>query len=448
MAEKSQVIAIVGGQWGDEGKGKIVDFFATDATAVIRAQGGDNAGHTVVNEYGKFALHLIPAGIFNPNTINIIGAGVALNLESLTKENQYLNEKNISTDNLIISPKTHLTFQYQLFLDELQETLKGDWRVGTTKRGIGPTYMDKAQRIGVRATSLKNPDKLISQLDNILKEKRAYLMNQNLFDLTREMLDQAVAGQAFSKTQVSDLLYKADRAVTDIFYTEYYEELIKSSHELFADKIKDAVEVVNKLLETTSKIVIEGAHGTLLDLDHGTYPRVTSSSPTAAGLLLGAGIPPRLLTRVVGVFKAYPTRVGEGAFPTEITGYQADLIRDKGGEFGTTTLRPRKIGFFDGVAAGYADCINGFTDIALTKVDTLSDAGPVKICVGYALEGKLLENFPADDEGLSRCKPIFIEGFSLPKDLDIYCEYISRFFKEAKISFIGIGQAREDLIIL
>lgn len=417
-----EIIAVVGGQWGDEGKGKIVDYLAHDADVVVRAQGGDNAGHTIRNEKGKFALHLIPAGIFNPDSLNIIAAGTALNPKTLLEEMASLEKRNVSVDNLIIDPKAHLAFDYHRVLDGFQEDSRGDHKIGTTKRGIGPTYMDKAERIGLPAQLLLDTDAALKQLEFVLERKR----------------------RSFPSLKDKDELQAG-----------YYEELLISSKKRLAEMIMPITEIVNDRLMAGQKFVIEGAHGALLDIDHGTYPRVTSSNSTVGGLLVGAGIPPRYLTKSVGIFKAYQSRVGEGGMPTELLNDVGDKLREIGGEFGTTTGRPRRVGWFDGPAARYAQAINGFTDIAITKVDTLSDFENLHVCKQY--EGG--EPFTPDDAKLLEQKAIYesFEGWGqlnassfeeLPQSAQDYCRLIETMIPNARLSFIGTGPARDDLIVV
>ncbi len=424
--KQPEVIAIIGGQWGDEGKGKIVDYLAASADVVIRSQGGDNAGHTVINDQGKFGLHLVPAGIFNPKTLNIIGAGVALNPKTLMKEIGELTARGVSFDNLVISPKSHLAFDYHLFIDGHQEEARGTKRIDTTKRGIGPTYMDKAERVGLQARLLLDPDRLLSELDGILASKRKRL------GLTNEVLE-----------------------------TSYYESFVREAGQALGHYIRDTEPLVEQHLAQGSRFVLEGAHGTLLDLDHGTYPMVTASNSTTGGLLVGAGMPPLALTKVVGIFKAYQTRVGAGGMPTELTNELADTIRDRGQEFGTTTGRPRRIGYFDGVAARYAHRLNGFTDIAITKVDTLAGLGDLKLATGYTSGGKV-SDFQTDNQLLSSCVAQYqdfggwtsdeLEGVTtydaLPGNLKDYSKALMACMPGANLSFIGVGRSREQLIRL
>lgn len=423
----SEVIAVIGGQWGDEGKGKIVDYLAATADVVIRSQGGDNAGHTVINELGKFGLHLVPAGIFNPHTLNIIGAGVALNPKSLMKEITELTARGVSFDNLVISPKSHLAFDYHLFIDSSQEEARGAKRIDTTKRGIGPTYMDKAERIGLQTRLLFTPDRLLDELDGVLKTKRQRLGVDN-----------------------------------EVLHASYYEAFIREAAAALKPFIRDTEPLIEEHLEKGSRFVLEGAHGTLLDLDHGTYPMVTASNSTAGGLLVGAGMPPLALTKVVGIFKAYQTRVGAGGMPTEITGELADKLRDAGQEFGTTTGRPRRIGYFDGVAARYAHRLNGFTDIAITKVDTLADMGELKVATAYTNEVGSPMPFQTENSHLEGCQAHYetypgwtapeLEGVTtydgLPDSLKHYSQGLMDTMPGARLSFIGVGRSRDQLIRL
>lgn len=430
MENRPEVIVVAGAKWGDEGKGKIVDKLAENADVVIRAQGGKNAGHTVHNNQGEFALHLIPSGIFNPQTVNIIGSGVVLDVKALLEEIQSLEARNISCNNLFINPKAHLIFDYHTYLDELQETRRGACSIGTTKCGIGPAYMDKAERVGLRATLLSDPKMLMSGLADVLAQKREYLHSEQ---------------------------------IPDSFYPEYYEELVKDAARSLSDKVRNTHEWINSHLCRGSRIIVEGAQGTLLDLDHGTYPRVTSSNTSVSGLLAGAEIPPTKLTRAVGIFKAYDTRVGMGGMPTELKNGQGNLIRERGHEYGTTTGRPRRVGYFDGVAARYSQEINGFTDFALTRLDTLSGVGQLRICRAYQCAGQLTRHFQWEDKVLEGCTPFYEEedyfsGWTedlssvrifedLPQEAQRYCWAIEE-VAGTRLSYIGVGPKREDLILI
>jgi adenylosuccinate synthase len=342
------VVAVVGGQWGDEGKGKIIDLLAAKAQVVIRAQGGDNAGHTVVNPRGRFALHLVPAGIFNPGTLCVIGAGVALNPQILLEEMDALHARGVDTSNLVISERTHLVMPYHLLLDQAEEQARGAARIGTTGRGIGPAYSDKVGRVGLRTGDLLDPRVFAERLEEAVKRKNRLLAS----------------------------LY----AVDSIDWSTIFEQYMAITQRL-GPHIGDPGPQLDRALAAGQTILIEGAHGTLLDLDYGTYPYVTTSSPTVAGLLLGAGIGPRHLTNGLGVFKAYQTRVGAGPMPTELHDEVGEAIRQTGHEFGTTTGRPRRCGWFDAVAARYSARTNGFDSLAITRLDILDAQPTLKICI-------------------------------------------------------------------
>lgn len=426
---KPEVIAVIGGQWGDEGKGKIVDYFAQNADVVGRGQGGDNAGHTVINNKGKFALHQIPSGIFNPGTLNVIGSGAVVNPASLLSEIEVLESQGISSENLFIDGRTHLVFRYHQLLDGHQENGRGRKCIGTTGKGIGPTYTDKAARVGLRAHLLTNPQRCLKELRHILAVKRQEL-------------------PCFRKS--------------DEFTSDYYEELINQAANRLKDRIVDTGEIISGHLDKGSRIVAEGAQGTLLDLDYGTYPYVTSSRTTVGGVLLGLEIPPQCLTRSVGVFKAYQSRVGEGAMPTELTDSQGQLIRERGHEYGTTTGRPRRIGFFDGFVAQYSQRLNHFTDVALTRLDILSGVGDLRINKAYTINGFVQGLLPLDNQELKSCEPWYSgEYFSwmediceirdfrdLPTDAKAYCQAVMSYLPGANLSFIGVGSSRDALIKL
>jgi adenylosuccinate synthase len=420
------VIAVVGGQWGDEGKGKIIDLLAGRAQVVIRAQGGDNAGHTVVNPRGKFALHLVPAGIFNPDTLCIIGAGVALNPQILIEEMDALHARGVDTARLIISERTHLVMPYHLTLDGVEEHERGAARIGTTGRGIGPAYVDKVSRIGLRAGDLLDQRLFRKRLEAALARKNRFL--ERMYG--SEPVDPASVCQKYSPI--------AERL---------------QSH------ITDPGPHLDSALAANQTILIEGAHGTLLDLDYGSYPYVTTSSPTVAGLLLGAGIGPRHLTRGLGVFKAYQTRVGSGPMPTELTDDLGEAIRQAGQEYGTTTGRPRRCGWFDAVAGRHAVRINGFDTLAVTRLDILDTQPTLKICVAYELDGARAEDFPGRTEVLERCRPVYeqLAGWQsstvraaswseLPSAARGYVERIGELLN-VPVGIVGIGAGREQSII-
>jgi len=415
------VIAVVGGQWGDEGKGKVIDLLARKAHAVVRAQGGDNAGHTVVNDQGKFALHLVPAGVFNPSTTCIIGAGVALNPAILLEEMDLLQSRGVQTSNLLISDRAHLVMPYHLVADRQEESGRGERRIGTTGRGIGPTYVDKVARVGLRTVDLLEPDLFLDKLRLALRRYRNGTVEADVDEV--------------------DLTAR---------YLTYAQRL--------APHIAAVEPVVERAVRSGQTVLLEGAHGTLLDLDHGTYPYVTSSSPTVAGLLLGAGVGPRYLTHAVGVFKAYTTRVGAGPFPTEQENEIGEHLRQRGQEYGTTTGRPRRCGWFDVVAARHSVRINGFDAIALTRLDILDELPVLRICTAYRLDGQIVEHFPASAAALSRCEPVYEElpGWERPtgevrsfEDLPSRARAYVRRLEEllgAPVALIGVGADREQTI--
>ncbi|MBI4491505.1 MAG: adenylosuccinate synthase [Chloroflexi bacterium] len=419
------VIAVVGGQWGDEGKGKIVDQLAGSAQVVIRAHGGDNAGHTVVNAQGKFALHLVPAGIFNPQALCIIGAGVALNPASLLQELDVLHQRGVSTRNLLISERAHLVMPYHLILDAAEERRRGAQSIGTTRRGIGPTYVDKSSRIGLRAGDLLDPQGFRERVRRVVEQKNALL--HALYGL--EPLDaERIAGESLELAQP------------------------------LLPHIQAVEAVIHEALDSGKTILMEGANGTLLDLDHGTYPYVTTSSPTVAGMCLGAGIGPRHITHALGVFKAYCTRVGAGPMPTELFDEVGEALRREGHEFGTTTGRPRRCGWFDAVASRHSMRVNGFDSVALTRLDILSSVEALRICVAYELDGARVEHMPASAEALARCRPVYeaVEGWSTPltglrswRHLPVQAQrYVRRIetLLGAPVGLIGVGENRDETI--
>jgi adenylosuccinate synthase len=370
------VTAVVGAQWGDEGKGKIVDLLAREAHMAIRAQGGDNAGHTVVNTQGRFALHLVPAGIFHPDTLCVIGSGVALNPEVLLAELDALHARGVRTENLLISERAHLVLPYHLLIDRVEEASRGPARIGTTGRGIGPCYVDKVSRTGLRAGDLLNPAEFRAKLAFATERKRA---------IRADVPD--------------DPVWDVEAVATR--YLQYAERL--------GPYIREVVPIVNRAVAAGQRVLIEGAHGTLLDPDYGTYPYVTSSSPTVQGLCLGAGIGPKRLTHAVGVFKAYCTRVGAGPFPTELHDEIGAALRERAQEYGTTTGRPRRCGWFDAVAGRHSVQVNGLDSAALTRLDILDPLERIKVCVAYELDGQPIDYFSGIPSVLDRCRPIYEE---------------------------------------
>ena len=368
--------AVIGGQWGDEGKGKVIDYLAGNVDSVVRYAGGNNAGHTVVNEKGTFQLHLVPSGICWPDVYGIIGNGVVVDPDVLVNELAEIGARGIDTSKLVISERAHVIMPYHVVLDALEEEARGDAAIGTTGRGIGPAYMDKTGRMGIRIGDLLDWEALVPMVTQVLEHKNA-------------LITKVYGGKALA---LDDVLAKC---------------LIWADH--MAPYAMATEQLVQDLLGQNKRVLLEGAQGTLLDIDHGSYPYVTSSSPSIGGACTGLGLNPQAIKGVLGVFKAYSTRVGSGPMPSEITDDEAEEIREKAQEFGVTTGRARRIGWFDGVAAKYSQLINGFTGIVLTRLDILDEFDSVKVCVGYEVSGERLDRFPANTGLLARCKPVFEE---------------------------------------
>jgi len=419
------VVAIVGAQWGDEGKGRVVDMLAQQAKVVVRFSGGDNAGHSVVNPHGEFKLHLIPSGIFYPGVVCIIGNGVAINPKVLIDEMDRLNERGVDTSQLFISDRAHLIMPYHLLLDGLEEEARGGKALGTTLKGIGPAFTDKTARLGIRAGDFLDKKALKERLGTVLEY-------QNVI-LTR--------------------VYGAKTLSLDNIYTQYCQY-----GERLAPHIRDTTVMLEEALGRREMVILEGAQGALLDPDFGTYPYTTSSSPLAGGACLGAGLSPTKLNRVLGVYKAYCSRVGSGPMPTELNDKTGDLIRERAHEYGTTTGRPRRCGWFDAVAARFSSRINGFTGAVVTRLDILDVLPRLKICVGYELDGKTIDYFPASVNALARCKPIYEElpGWQTPtteirsfNQLPLEArQYISRLEEliVCPVNLICVGPEREQAI--
>lgn len=369
-------VVVVGTQWGDEGKGKITDFLSQDAEVIARYQGGDNAGHTIVIDGKKFKLHLIPSGIFFPEKISVIGNGVVINPKSLVTELDYLHQEGVKTDSLRISDRAHVILPYHIKLDQLQEAAKGDNKIGTTNKGIGPAYMDKAARVGIRIADLLDKDIFAQRLKANLAEKN----------------------RLFEK------MYECQPLVFDEIFEEYYQygQTIK-------DYVTDTSVILNGALDAGKRVLFEGAQGVMLDIDQGTYPFVTSSNPVAGGVTIGSGVGPSKINKVVGVCKAYTSRVGDGPFPTELNDETGNRIREVGHEYGTTTGRPRRVGWFDSVVMRHSRRVSGITNLSLNSIDVLSGLPTVKICVAYDLDGKRIDHYPASLEQLKRCQPIYEE---------------------------------------
>lgn len=418
---------MIGAQWGDEGKGKITDLLSKSADVVVRYQGGVNAGHTVVVKDRTFKLHLIPSGILYPETECIIGSGTVIDPKVLIEELDQLEKLGVSTDNLLISETAHVTMPYHQMIDRASEEKRGNHRIGTTKRGIGPTYADKSERTGIRVLDLLDPKSLREQLAWTIDYKNAVL--DKLYDLP---------------------LLDADEVAAQ--YSQYADRL--RSHVVDSPlKIYDAI-------QKRRNILFEGAQGTLLDLDHGTYPYVTSSNPVAGGACIGAGVGPTTIDRVIGVAKAYTTRVGEGPFPTELDGEVGQELCDRGAEFGTTTGRQRRCGWFDAVIGRYAVRINGMDCLAITKLDVLDTLPEIKVCVAYEIDGKECRDFPNSARRFARCKPIYktLPGWQqstmscrslddLPKQALAYLKFLAELM-EVPIAIVSLGASRDQTIIV
>ena len=420
------VIILVGGQWGDEGKGKIIDLLSEKADMVIRSQGGNNAGHTVVNAGQEFRFHLIPSGILYGDTTCVIGNGVVLDPKVLLEEMQQVQSRGISIDRLVISDRAHLIMPWHPILDKLEEEQRGDDRLGTTWRGIGPAYADKIRRIGFRVGDLTKP--------RFLEKKLTFVLNK----IKNPILEQLY--------QVPPLDLKQILAE----YTAYGERL--------GPYIKDIFPVVQHALRRRDEILLEGAQGSMLDLDFGTYPYVTSSSPTAGGALTGSGIPPSAVDLTMGVFKAYTTRVGYGPMPTELDNELGKQIREVGREYGTTTGRARRVGWFDAVVARYSVALNGIGSIALTKLDVLGELDPIRICTGYISKGELHEYPMSNISHLKHCEPVYetLPGWrssiaeirspeDLPKAARRYIERLSE-LSGAPVDIVSVGASRDQTI--
>lgn len=369
-------VVVVGTQWGDEGKGKITDFLSQNAEVVARYQGGNNAGHTIKFDNVTYKLHLIPSGIFFPEKKCVLGNGMVIDPKALLEELEYLHERNVSTDNLVISNRAHVILPYHLKLDELQEEAKGVNKIGTTKKGIGPAYMDKAARMGIRIADLLDKDAFREKLEQNLEEKN----------------------RLFEK------VYESKSFTVEEILEEYYEY-----GQQIAKYVTDTSVVLNNALDQGRRVLFEGAQGVMLDIDQGTYPFVTSSNPIAGGVTIGSGVGPTKINHVVGVSKAYTTRVGDGPFPTELHDEIGDQIREVGREYGTTTGRPRRVGWFDSVVVRHAQRVSGITDLSLNSIDVLTGIETLKICVAYRYNGEIMEHFPASLKELAQCEPVYEE---------------------------------------
>ena len=424
---------IIGGQWGDEGKGRVVDFLSRNCSVIARYSAGNNAGHTIVNDLGRFGLHLVPAGIFNPDTTCIVGNGVVINPRSLLDELAMLNERGVDTSRVRVSDRAHVVMPWHLAIDELDEKMRGEHAIGTTGTGTGPAFTDKAGRLGLRVVDLVQPESFDALLSFVLPYKN-------------RVITELYGGEPLDHDQIRD---------------EYHEY-----GRLLSPYVTDTARLVQEAHRGGEQILLEGAQGTLLDLDNGTYPYVTSSIPSsmAAGACLGVGLGPTAVDRVVGVYKAYQTRVGDGPFPTELFGEEARALRDHGidqgtGEYGTTTGRPRRCGWFDGVLARQTAQLNGVTSIALTRLDVLAQFESVQVCVAYELNGKRIDSLPASLRDANAVRPVYEElpGWredvsgarhlaDLPREARRFVQRIEQ-LAGAPVDMISVGPAREQAIV-
>lgn len=419
-------LVIVGTQWGDEGKGKIIDYLAKEANMVVRGQGGNNAGHTVVVGDKKYALHLIPSGVLYQGTVNIVGNGVVLDPEGFLSEIENMKQEDIDTSNIVISDRAHIVFPYHKKIDALSEAMRGANEIGTTKKGIGPCYMDKIERTGIRACDLLDKELFIEKVSHQIEKKN-------------EIIEKIYDGETIDKEQVINQ------------YLAYADEL--------RPYIKDTTVMVYEALKRGDKVLFEGAQGTLLDIDLGTYPYVTSSHPTSGGFTIGTGVGPTMIEEVLGIAKAYTTRVGKGPFVSEEDNETGERIRIAGHEFGTTTGRPRRCGWFDSVIVKYAVRTNGITALSLMLLDVLTGFDTIKICTHYDCDGEMIENFPASLNKLEKCKPVYkeLKGWKaditncssydeLPEEAKAYIAEIEKLVG-VPIKIISVGPKRSQTII-
>jgi len=428
------IVVVVGGQWGDEGKGRIVDLLARKARVVARYSAGNNAGHTIVNDRGEFKLHLVPAGIFYPEKTCVIGNGVAVDPEVLLGEIEGLQAKQIDTSKLVLSDRANVIMPWHRLIDQLDEKLRGDAAIGTTGKGVGPCFADKVARRGIRVADLLRAEDLVPRIKAVL-----------------EYQNRVITG-----------VYGAE----PIRFDDCFDTYIEYGKRL-APFVGDVQEIVLDAHRRGDHVLLEGAQGSLLDLDHGTYPYVTSSVPSSSssGAALGVGIGPTDISRVVGVFKSYSTRVGNGPFPTELFDDVADQLRDHGkefgrGEYGTTTGRPRRIGWLDAVAARYSVRFNGLAALALTRLDVLDSMPTIKICTAYELDGQIIDTLPARESVLNKVRPVYEElpGWQTPtehvRSFDDLPPQAQAFIKrveellECPVDLISVGPSREQAVIV
>jgi adenylosuccinate synthase len=417
---------IVGAQWGDEGKGKVIDYLSKKADVVVRGQGGNNAGHTVVVGNQKYALHLIPSGVLYEDTLNIIGNGVVFDPQGFLEEIEGLKNRGIKTDHIFVSERAHVIMPYHKEIDRLSEEMRGDKKIGTTKKGIGPCYMDKVERTGIRMIDLLSDD-----CEKMLRERIVF------------------------KNQLIEKIYGGQALDVEAIVKEYlgYKEVLRPY-------MKDTGSIVYEAVKSGKKVLLEGAQGTLLDVDYGTYPYVTSSHPISGGFAIGSGIGPNMIDEVIGIAKAYTTRVGKGPFVTELSDATGELIRERGHEYGTTTGRARRCGWFDAVAVRYSARVNGMTAVALMLLDVLSGFDELKICTGYLYKGEVIKNFPASLKVMAECEPIYetLQGWDedltqatsleeLPENALAYIKKIEEVI-EVPIKIVSIGPARRQTIVV
>ncbi|AIQ61711.1 adenylosuccinate synthase [Paenibacillus borealis] len=416
-------VVVVGTQWGDEGKGKITDFLAESADVVARYQGGNNAGHTILIDGKKFKLSLIPSGVFYKEKTCVIGNGMVINPEALIQEINYIHENGFDTKNLVISDRAHVIMPYHMLLDALEEDRKGPNKIGTTRKGIGPCYMDKAARNGIRIADLMDAEEFELRLRPLMEEKN----------------------------QVITQVYGAEPLNVEEILTKYLEYA-----EVLRGYVTDTSVVLNDAIDAESRVLFEGAQGVMLDIDQGTYPFVTSSNPSAGGVCIGSGVGPSKIKQVIGVAKAYTTRVGDGPFPTELNDATGDYIRETGHEYGTVTGRARRVGWFDSVVVRHARRVSGITGLSLNSLDVLSGLETVKICTGYKFRGEIITHYPASLKMLAECEAVYeeLQGWSeditaaktlddLPANTRKYVERVSE-LTGIPISIFSVGRNREQ----
>lgn len=416
-------VVVVGTQWGDEGKGKITDYLAETAEVVARYQGGNNAGHTIMINNQKYKLTMIPSGIFYHEKLCVIGNGMVINPKALLEEIQYIHDSGFSTKNLKISDRAHLIMPYHLLLDELEEERKGADKIGTTRKGIGPAYMDKAARSGIRISDLMHAEEFERKLRRIMQDKNRLI----------------------------EQVYGAEGLEVESILAEYLS---------YADSLRpyvtDTSIVLNDAIDAGRRVLFEGAQGVMLDIDHGTYPFVTSSNPSAGGVCIGSGVGPTKIHQIIGVAKAYTTRVGDGPFPTELHDEIGDLIRETGHEYGTVTGRPRRVGWFDSVVVRHARRVSGITGLSLNSIDVLTGLESVKICTSYRYQGETIDFYPSSLQMLGECEAVYEElpGWTedvsgarslddLPDNARHYVERVSQ-LTGIPISIFSVGRNREQ----